>query len=92
MLYHPCKVLNDFQRLEIQEQLTERLCVTVDFVVLNKALTILQYQVLKKGLRLMVRNLESLALIVMHVPSMYEDIKIVRRPMEKKFFESIKDD
>ncbi len=92
VLYHPAHVPDERHRYELQEQLAMHLPYPVDLVVLNTASPILWMQILKKSQIILNREHTILRDFMMRIPSMYEDVKIVRRPIEKKIYAGARHD
>lgn len=83
VLYDPHNLPTPDERLQAQEQLSERIHYPVDLVVLNNASPILGYQVLKHGERLLVRDQRAFNAFFVRTLNEYFDLKQNRRVIEQ---------
>ena len=83
VLYDPHHLPTPDERLQSQEQLSDRIHYSVDLVVLNNASPILGYQVLKHGERLLVRDRRAFNAFFVRTLNEYFDLKQNRRVIEQ---------
>ena len=82
------KQIPDFCTLnQMRCDLEKLLHVEVDLVILNKTNPILTHQILKKGVRILVKNQKHLSSFITRALSDYEDIKRLRSSIEHRWIE-----
>jgi len=84
ILFREGFVPNTLGILELRETLTSTLGIDVDIACLNTAGPILVLQVLRKGEKIIEHNTYALAQFVIRAVNAYDDLKRVRRPIERQ--------
>ncbi|MAE70425.1 MAG: hypothetical protein CME06_08165 [Gemmatimonadetes bacterium] len=81
--------LDEIDRLDLAEDLSNTLGRTIDLVALDQASPILGMQVLRQGRVLAGRESRAWKTFQMRTPTAYADLKRVRRPQEQALEEHI---
>ena len=84
ILFREGFVPNTLGILELRETLTSTLGIDVDIACLNTAGPILVLQVLRKGEKIIEHDTYALAQFVIRAVNAYDDLKRVRRPIERQ--------
>lgn len=87
VLFEPGAILEPFDLISLQEDLSGTLERDVDLICLNTASPILALQVLEHGKILEIRNKAVYDHFVMKTMSDYADLKRLRKPLEDKISE-----
>lgn len=83
LLFAPAHVPDDEAMLSMRTDLEEIVARNVDFIVLNRASTILAFQIIKTGVVIFCRDRRSLEQFIVRLITEYADFKIIRRPIEE---------
>lgn len=78
------------ERMDLQADLAERLGKPVDLVDLDSASPVLATQVLRHGQLVLDRNPRRRIAFTTILPSRYEDLRLVRAPIERRIAERMK--
>ena len=87
VLYGRDRTINEFRRIQEQQNLSSGIGKDVDLIVLNRVPIILCMQVLKKGRLILSKDRKMHNAFVVRTLSEYFDLKRVRGPIEQKLVE-----